>query len=356
MKKEKILVYSILLCCMVLCCVSCNKEDDVMSDMQNISNITYLPSINGLGDNGYNDNAISGIFSFSDKNHIKIQLLQPSNKEEAEQLYQEWLNNNAHKDSSLIILGSSDYEEMVCKHPTNITGKGTKVLLFESRNPNTPEGVHTLFINRYGCSYLAGAISADRDAKILAATDKDPVIKSAINGFCDGFNAHNQDQHTILLKYLVHGEDGFIMPEAVYQEMKNMYDANDFSSDIIFPLLGFSGTSIIRYANENTFFTPWIIGMDINQKGLSINIPFSMVVRIGDILEKTLEDWRNGKEWSKTILKGLKDNAIDLEFTPNFYENVNIIAGVLIDYEELYHTYYNEALEKDEYEEEQYND
>lgn len=344
-------VYPICLCCMVLGWASCSKEHEEITDTQNISDITYLASTNGLGDNGYNDNAISGIFSFSDKNHVRIHLLQPADKEEAEQLYQEWLSSNAQKDSCLIVLGSSDYEEMASKHPTNFTGKGTKVLLFESGNANTPEGVHSLLINRYGCSYLAGAISTDRDAKILAATDKSSVIQSAVKGFSDGFNAHNTQQHSILLKYLAHGEDGFAMPEAVYQEMKNMYDENDLGADIIFPLLGYSGTSIIRYANEDTFFAPWIIGMDVNQKGVSLNIPFSMVVRIGDVLEQCLEDWRNGKEWSKTIIRGMEDKAIDLEFTPNFYENVNIITGEIIDYEQLYHTYYNEALEKDKYEE-----
>lgn len=130
--------------------------------------------------------------------------------------------------------------------------------------------------------------------------------------------------------------------------MKKEYDDNIFSEDIIFPLLGFSGSGIIRYANENTFFTPWIIGMDINQKGLSRNIPFSMVIKIGDMLRELLEDWRKGKKWEKVIQKGMEDNAIDIEFTPNFFEN--IIIGDPADYEELYKIYFKEALEKDGYE------
>lgn len=75
------------------------------------------------------------------------------------------VNDNALKDSSLIILGSSDYEDIACKYQTSFMGKGTQVLLFESRNSNTPLNVHSLCINRYGCSYLAGAMSTDRDAK-----------------------------------------------------------------------------------------------------------------------------------------------------------------------------------------------
>ena len=105
---------------------------------------------------------------------------------------------------------------------------------------------------------------------------------------------------------------------------------------------------MIRNANKNTFFAPWIIGMDINQKGLSINIPFSMVIKIGDMLREVLEDWRKGKKWEKVILKGMADNAIDIEFTPDFYEN--IIIGDPVDYEELYKIYHKEALEKDGYE------
>ena len=44
----------------------------------------------------------------------------------------------------------------------------------------------------------------------------------------------------------------------------------------------------------------------------------------------------------------MEDNAIDIEFTPNFFEN--IIIGDPVDYEELYKIYLKEALEKDGYE------
>ena len=91
-----------------------------------------MASVNGLGDNGYNDNAIGGVLSFIDKYDTRFHLLQPSTKAEAELLYRTWLNDNALKDSSLIILGSSDYEDIACKYQTSFTGKGTQVLLFES--------------------------------------------------------------------------------------------------------------------------------------------------------------------------------------------------------------------------------
>lgn len=99
-------------------------------------------------------------------------------------------------------------------------GKGTQVLLFESRNSNTPLNVHSLCINRYGCSYLAGAMSTDRDAKIWAATSEDSIIKTAIRGFMDGYNLHNKDQNTLSVKYLTNKEEGFAVPDSVYKEMK----------------------------------------------------------------------------------------------------------------------------------------
>lgn len=345
------LAYPLLLCCMMLCWTSCSNEDgdsSSRSNTNNQSNITFLASTNGLGDNGYIDNAIGGVLSFVDKHATRFHLLQPSSKEEAEQMYQAWLKDNAQNDSCLIILGSSDYEEMACKYQTNFSGKGTQVLLFESRASNTPLNVYSLCINRYGCSYLVGAMSTGRDAKIWAATAKDSVVRTAVRGFSDGYNAHNKDQHNLCVKFFSDKESGFANPDSVYKEMKKEYDEDIFAEDIIFPLLGFSGLGIIRYANINTFFSPWIIGMDINQKGMSRNIPFSMVVKIGDMLREVLEDWRQGKEWKKVMLKGMEDHAIDIEFTPNFDENIFI--GYPEDYEGLYKLYLNEALEKDEYE------
>lgn len=93
MKRKINIMFSVLLCCMSFVWVSCNKED--IDDSKHVSitqpNITFLASVNGLGDNGYNDNAIGGVLSFIDKYDTRFHLLLPSTKAEAELLYRTWL-------------------------------------------------------------------------------------------------------------------------------------------------------------------------------------------------------------------------------------------------------------------------
>ena len=112
---------------------------------------------NGLGDNGYNDAAAEGVFAFAGETGTRLRLLLPKDEAEAERMYHQWLADNAAQDSAVLILGSSVYETIARSNRATLSGKGSRVLLFES--DAEIDGVSTVIISRYGVSWLAGAMS-----------------------------------------------------------------------------------------------------------------------------------------------------------------------------------------------------
>lgn len=353
MIKNKFLLFCFWMGAICLALTACDKDDNgedpmIPSKFHWSNYVTVIASVNGLGDNGYTDDAMGGIFEFAEKNSIPLNVVQPESMEEAQKCFQSWLDNNAPQDSNLLILGSSAYEEMALKASLpEKKGKGTKILLFESDNANLPEGIYGVNINRYGISYLAGALCGDdpdlRNAKILAATPNDPVLTPAIQGFQDGFRAYAQKKK-VSVDYLAQDESGFAMSDSAYRYAARVYE-NEMLQEYLYPLLGSSISGIFKYADEYLFFGTYIIGMDVNMAGRQRNIPFSVVIRMGNVLNQKLNDWFAGKEWPKTDTFGMKDKIVDIELNPTF-EN-DIFIGNVPDYLELYHTYYNEALEKE---------
>lgn len=350
MSKNKFLFLAFLLGVICLTFSSCDKDDTGDSPSSpskyhwNIS-VTVIASINGLGDNGYVDEAMGGIFEFAEKNSIPLNVVQPETMQEAEELFQDWMDSYAAEDSNLLVLGSSAYEELALKASfPEKKGKGTQILLFESDNENLPEGVYGVNINRYGISYLAGAMCGDRDARIVAAEPNEPILKSAIQGFQDGFQAHARKGKQVVVDYLAQDESGFAMPDSAYRYADRIYK-EEWLEEYVYPLVGSSLSGIFKYADEDILFIPWIIGMDVNMAGLQRNIPFSVVIRMGDVLNQRLTEWFEGKKWPKTETFGMKDKMADIELTPTFEDDIYI--GTPPNYKDLYRTYYQEALGKE---------
>ena len=141
--------------------VACSNDEEVERETVRQATVTYLTSPNGLGDNGYNDEAAEGVFAFVDATGTRMRLLLPENEAEAETMYRQWLTDNAEKDSAVIILGNSAYECIAQSNHATLTGKGCRVLLFESEA--AIEGVSTVIVSHYGVSFLAGAMSQGFD-------------------------------------------------------------------------------------------------------------------------------------------------------------------------------------------------
>ena len=349
---KKLWYYIVPLCC-VLALSACSSDDDDATGREEglarLATVTLMATPNGLGDNGYNDAAAEGVFAFASETGTRLRLLLPKDEAEAQTMYRQWLADNVAQDSAVLILGSSVYETIARSNRATLSGKGSRVLLFES--DAEIDGVATVMVSHYGVSWLAGAMSQGFDALILAAAKGVPALEEAIAGFQEARVAYAGEfggrPCKTELHYLADSEAGFAMPDSAYRYIA--WQTNNYD-DMIFPLLGGSEAGVLRYLNDNEFTTALMVGMDVDQTGLSSRIPFSVVIRIGDVLKQYLADWLAGREWPARQRLGMKDGAADIVITPRFAQHLNIWDARYGDpdtFPRLYEKYKDEAMEKE---------
>jgi len=335
---------------------ACSKDDETgtVDAPKGVATVTFLVTPNGLGDNGYNDAAAEGIFAFVGETGTRLRLLLPEDEAEAETMYRQWLTENATQDSAVIILGSSAYESIAQSNHATLSGKGSRVLLFES--DAAIDGISTVLVSHYGVSWLAGAMSQGFDALILAATEGVPALEEAIAGFQEAREAYAGVYEgwrpcTTTLHYLASSETGFAMPDSAYRYIARRADESFNYDEMIFPLIGGSEAGVLRYLNDDEFTTALMVGMDVDQTGLSSRIPFSVVIRIGDVLRQYLADWLAGREWPQRQRFGMKDGAADIVVTPHFSQHLIIMDDRYSEpdtFQRLYEKYKEEAIRKEE--------
>ena len=314
--------------------------------------VTLLVTPNGMGDNGYDDDAATGVFSFMKEQGTPVQLLQPDDMTQAETLYREWLASNAEKDSVVLVVGGAEYEALVQRIPPSLSGKGSRVLMYES--DQTMAGVSTVMINRYGVSYLAGTMSASFDALIFAAAPGFSTLEESIAGFSEGYRAAGDGEYTLSLQYLADGEEGFALPDSALHVLSDRsLAAGDSYREIIFPLLGGSSMGVVKFLNDDAYQEAMMVGMDVDMAGWTYNIPFSMVVHIGDEIRNYLDAWKQGEEWPDTQRLGMVDGAVEIVINSAFQLHLITFDGFYGDeYDKVfvnqYQKYYDEAVRKEE--------
>ena len=336
----------------LLLLAACSKDNEVEETQAGLATVTYLTTPNGLGDNGYNDAAAEGIFAFAFETGTRLRLLQPNNDTEAEQMFSQWLVENADADSAVLIIGSSVYEAMArrvsAQHQAelaNVHGRGGRVLLFETET--AIEGITTMAVSRYGASYLCGAMSGAFDALVLSAVKGNPILEESVKGFLDGYNAHHAEDTRVEVQYLSDNELGFAMPDSAYKLMSARIAESFVYREMVFPRLGGSAIGVLRAMNDKEANLGLVIGMDVDQSALSSRVPFSMVVYIGDVLHRYLDDWLLGREWPASCTLGMAEGGTDVMLHPSFYQE-----GVPMDnryrdpetFKRLYEQYKEEAM------------
>lgn len=345
-------------CCVGLVAVCCaaacdNSEEAPRADSgARQAVVTLMTSRNGLGDNGYNDGIAAGIFAFAEATGTGVRLLQPENGSEADSLYRKWVADYASADSAVLVLASSAYEPMVRQSPLFLKGKGSRVLLLESDADGLPDAVSTCRIHRYGASYLAGAMSGWFNTVVMAAAPQFRAVDEAIEGYTAGHAAHALPGLVAETLYLADSEAGFAMPDSAYRMAYREFSGEDQQDFMVFPLLGGSGSGLIRYLNDDDFTAAIVIGMDVDQSGYNERIPFSMTVRADKVVRQYLDDWREGKDWPRHRTWGMKDGATEIVLTPQFdlqyilWENEEDYPSDL--FVQLMEQYREEALQKEE--------
>lgn len=345
--------------CGLLALTAC-RNDGVSDVPERLASVTYLVTPNGLGDNGYNDNAAEGIFAFAGETGTALSLMQPASIEEAGEMIGQWLTDNAGRDSSFLVIGSSVYMDVTfdaaAAHRDQldaIRARGGRVLMFES--DAQIEGITSVIISRYGISWLAGAMSQNFNALVLTAMPGNPLLEEAIAGFMaareDYAGAWEEGPCKTSVHYLSDNTKGFAMPDSALRYMVRRADDYFFYDEFIFPLLGGSEAGVIRFLNDDDFMMALMAGMDVDQTGLSSRIPFSVVFRIGDVLKRCLYEWLNDVDWPNCLHFGMRDGAADIIITPAFADHLTLSDDRYADpdtFAKLYEKFKEEALKKEE--------
>ena len=347
--------YSVYLLVLVVLSSCTDRDGDTAETFNESLSVTLVTSLNGAGDNGYNDLILSGVLRFyQEQENVNLSLVWPHNIEEAESFLASWMEKESDV-RELLILGSNDYELMVREKDVELDEQKT-ILLFESEAiPN----VNTIRIQRYGVSYLAGCIVAPEGcATIIAAMPDEPILMDAISGFSDGFNAYYNEDNVedsyyfstgLDTIYLANDNTGYAMPDSTYRLV------NEINNGFIYPLAGGSNNGIYKSIRDNHFALTMAIGMDADCSAHGKSIPFSVIIRTDKLIEDYLTMWVDGKELPSHSSYGLKDGYTDIVISPYFYD-MNMQWKPYYEkenyWEDAYYKYKEEAIEKEsEYEE-----
>ena len=326
------------------------KDDDVDSydNERPKATVSMLVTTNGLGDNGYNDDAAKGIFSFANRFGLDVSLLRPRTVEEAREMYVGWTQEHSEGDSAVLVVGSSYYEEMLRgvgdlsghEGETDKTGGSRRVLLYETKERDMPKGVSTLYMNRRGVCYLAGCMSKGSQAIVMVADRKDPIVADALNAFKEAYESHKDDGLEYTEYEFGDDETGFAKPDEAYFLTEIV---STFTLDgIVFPLLGGSTVGVIRYLNNEQVGNVRMIGMDVDQNELCQDVAFSVGIYIGVAINWMLEEWLIGEEWDKLQVYGMEDGLTEIILSNDLQRDEQGRA-----YKDMMNEYYQEAIEED---------
>ena len=331
----------VALCAMAPCLTACHDDDDDNDgSTEGKHNVTFFNSINGAGDNGYNDNIMMIEMLFSMLNpDVKASFITPIDKGSSiEQFYKLHAKMPTEGDSVLIVLNGSDYTEL-SRSNTSLSPKNTitggealdlRVLTFEDDGHDLPPCVYSFQIQRYGAFYVAGRLLGKKRAAVIAGMRGETQIEDAVQGFVDGYSVENPEGPIVC--YLADDFSGFDSPEKAVQmcdsivktipEEQLEYKAYSYEQGLCFvPLAG--GSNLAMYAYVHNLPPGWnveIIGVDDDYNETSSSIPFSLSTPVSAILNYYLWAWYENEDWPQWQSFGLDSEfPIGINLTPFTY-------------------------------------
>ena len=313
-------LFTILLGLLCLACISCEKK--VPTPLPEEEGINEYPTIfvifppNGPGDNGYLDKVLSAVAQFSVAHPGTLRILQ-TYEENVDDFGSEYLlslvdlmtMDEAQVDTTLAIFVGTEFKEILYQSEAP-EGK-MKVLLIEDDGVGAPEWLHTAKVERYGASYLAGAMVAQQRAIIIAAMPGEPVLDRSMEGFVKGYGSI-KGREVDSVYYLADDFKGFTMQSKAYALADSVYWAADFDYYTVFPLAGAANMGVYNCVTETVKMQA--IGMDKDCSPLSDNIPFSINVGIDLLVQDYLEQWHTTGQIPKRRAEGLGSEYVEIVF------------------------------------------
>lgn len=279
--------------------------------------IIFLFSPGGLGDMSYNDCILEGLQRFKMQHgEIDIYIYSPSSISEAQKIFTDWLERPESDIPVLFVLGSSDYESMAESQLAERALTSNKsILIFESQKQYDHKNIRTFQISMFGASYLAGVSAkecADKKPLILLANDTDSPISIAKDGFNAGYGGECD------IEYLASDWTGYVSASFAYKKMSDW----TINYDFIFPVAGGSNAGIYRYSREFEN-SPYLVGMDIDQSGLSDKITGSVIKHIDKLIYEYLDEWYATGTMPEISFYGLESGYVDWLVAPLYASRLN---------------------------------
>ena len=307
--------------------------------------ITLITSINGAGDNGYNDLILSGALRYYQAHEdVKFSLQHPLDWEDASNLLDSWVESTREsKEGALLLLASSDYKELLTAGTWTLADN-QHIVVFECEHDGLPERVSSFRIGRYGASYLSGCMAHESpEAYVVAAMEHDKLMDEAVTGFCDGYR-HTSGNEAVV-HYLAEDYKGYGMPDEAYRFVDELDEA------FVYPLAGGSNNGIYKYSREAKLSFLLVAGMDMDCSDYSTRIPFSVVVHIDEVVYAMLDEWATSRTLPPhTDYTLASDGVIGVDINEYFFDRVWIWRDYYEDSDywlKVRDKYIEEALEKE---------
>lgn len=258
--------------------------------------VTVLLPVEGLGDNGFYDNLMTGVFEFADSAGVSLRMLYPDNLEDAENMYREWLSANGGSDNSLLVLAVQAHADFVRRQPPVLTGKGSGVIVVDADSAALPTaGVSPVYIDRYAACYLAGAMCCQLSTITLLANPSRQFVKESAQGFADGYAAFTDGRSELFEDDLTHetvvlstDDRGFDLPDSAYNFAISHTEEVE---TIVFPVIGGSAAGVYNALENDVYSVTLAVGMEGDMGSRCSRVPFSVVYNVGNSLRALLHDW-----------------------------------------------------------------
>lgn len=316
-------------------------EDEPSQEVDAVyPDITVMAPLSGVGDNGYNDEALAAIFDGMGDSGLELSILRPRSLAQAETLAEEWEMGQTGK-RRLLVLADNEYGCIASNMelPGNLS-----VLLYEHHGEAMPGNVASFRISRRGVSYLSGCLAQGSSvARIIGGREDDPVINEASEAFIAGYRAKNPAGE-VVTHYLADDASGFAMPDSLYRLAARHND------DFFFPLSKGSNAGLFKYSRETPFVLLLIAGMDVDCSLMSKRVPFSVVIDVGSVTKDYVSRWISGEDISGHRDFGMADGTAQVRLSPLFYEINDVWEHYYSDpayWQTIYDDNYHEALQKD---------
>lgn len=323
----------------------CGKEDEsAHMDDHVCADVTVITPLSGLGDNGYNDEAMAGVMDVVTGSGLEVSLLRPKTLADAGEYVRRW-SEDGNSRRRLLVLPDAEYSAIL----SNVeTSDAKSVLLFENDGKDVPTGVATFRISRYGTGYLSGCLAKDSEtARIILGKKGDPCAEEAAAGFADGYKK-SRPGGGIAIHSLSDDFAGWSMPDSTYRL------ASKYPRDFFFPLAKGSNAGIYKFSRESPFVLMLIAGMDVDCSLYSKRVPFSVMIDVRSVVKEYVSRWKAGENISGHANYGMKDCKASVKLSTLFYEINDIWDSYYDDpayWQNIYNANYDDALRKEaEYE------